>query len=153
MVAVSAPAVRSQEPNFGRALAVTGTDLFIGQPVNWYGPGVVYTYQRDTSGEWRGATRLMAPDSARMDDFGRSLAVDGRTLVVGAPRKRDGSGVAYVFDRAAAGAEWRHTAVIEPPVGGDHSEFASALALSGDDLLIGSPAVESTGVVYHYRRT
>jgi choice-of-anchor B domain-containing protein len=152
-LAVSAPAAWSQEPNFGRALALTGTDLFIGQPVNWYGPGVVYTYQLDTAGEWREASRLMAPDSARMDDFGRALAVDGGTLVVGAPRKRDGSGVVYVFERSAPSANWRHTAVIEPPADGDHSEFASTLLLSGDDLLIGSPAVESTGVVYHYRRT
>ena len=33
----------AQEPNFGRAIALSGSDLFIGQPVNWYGPGVVYT--------------------------------------------------------------------------------------------------------------
>ena len=33
----------AQEPNFGRAIALTGSELFIGQPVNWYGPGVVYT--------------------------------------------------------------------------------------------------------------
>jgi hypothetical protein len=49
----------------------------------------------------------MASDSARMDDFGRSLAIDRNTLIVGAPRKREGSGVAYVFERTSAGADWR----------------------------------------------
>jgi len=142
----------AQEPNFGRALAMTATDLFIGQPVNWYGPGVVYTYERDAAGEWREQSRLVAPDSARMDDFGSTLAVDGRTLIVGASRKRGGSGVAYAFQRAAAGEDWGYAAVIEPPVAGNHAEYASSLALSGDDLLIGSPAVDSTGVVYHFRR-
>ncbi|MCI0435141.1 MAG: choice-of-anchor B family protein [Gemmatimonadetes bacterium] len=152
VVGASASPAWAQEPNFGRALAMTSTDLFIGQPVNWYGPGVVYTYRLDPAGEWREQSRLAAPDSARMDDFGRSLAVDGRTLIVGAPRKRDGSGVAYAFERPSANADWRFTAIIEPPATGDHSEYASALSLSGDDLLIGSPAVDSTGVVYHFMR-
>ena len=33
----------AQEPNFGRTLAMTESELLIGQPVNWYGPGVVYS--------------------------------------------------------------------------------------------------------------
>ncbi len=143
----------AQEPNFGRALAVTNTDLFIGQPVNWYGPGIVYAYRLDASGEWRERSRLMATDSTRMDDFGRSLAVDGNTLIVGAPRKRDGSGVAYAFERASVDDDWRPAGIIEPPDEGDHSEYAASLALSGDELFIGAPAVDSTGVVYYYTRT
>jgi choice-of-anchor B domain-containing protein len=152
VLAVPGANVWAQEPNFGRALAMNATDLFIGQPVNWYGPGVVYTYRRDAAGEWRERSRLVAPDSTRKDDFGRSLAVEGNTLVVGAPRKRDGSGVAYAFERASADAAWQFAAVIEPPATGDHPEFAGALALSGDELFIGSPAADSTGVVYHFRR-
>jgi choice-of-anchor B domain-containing protein len=150
---VAAPGANgwAQEPNFGRALALTNSELFIGQPVNWYGPGVVYVYRRDASGAWQERLRLMASDSARMDDFGRSLAVDGQTLIVGAPRKRNGSGVAYAFERAAGGT-WRQVGIVEPPAAGDHSEYASSLALSGDDLLIGAPAVDSTGVVYHFKR-
>jgi choice-of-anchor B domain-containing protein len=152
VLAASGSDAWAQEPNFGRALAMTATDLFIGQPVNWYGPGVVYIYQRNAAGEWRERSRLVAPDSARMDDFGSTLVVDGRTLIVGAPRKRGGSGVAYVFERAAEGGGWRHVAEVEPPGVGDHSEYARALVLSGNDLLIGSPAVDSAGVVYHFRR-
>ena len=95
---VMLPAVAvAQEPNFGRALALTATELFVGQPVNWYGPGTVYVYQRDRAGAWAERTRLFASDSSRLDDFGRALAIDGNTLIVAAPRKRKGSGVAYVF--------------------------------------------------------
>ena len=144
--------VQAQEPNFGRAVVMTDADLFVGQPVNWYGPGVVYTYRRDASGGWQERTMLTASDSSRMDDFGRALAHDGNTLVVGAPRKRDGSGVAYAFERTGADGAWRQTAVIEPPRADDHSEYGAALALSGDDLLIGSPAASGTGVIYHFRR-
>jgi choice-of-anchor B domain-containing protein len=142
----------AQEPNFGRSVAMTESDLFIGQPVNWYGPGVVYAYRMDDSGQWGEASLLTAADSSRMDDFGRALAFDGNALVVGAPRKHDGDGVAYAFERASAGAEWRQVAVIQPPRADDHSEYAAAVALSGDDLLVGSPAAARTGVVYHFRR-
>jgi len=151
-LATAVPAA-AQEPNFGRAVAITDSDLIIGQPVNWYGPGVVYTYRLDASGAWDEHAMLTAPDSSRMDDFGRALAVDGNTLVVGAPRKRDGSGVAYAFERASADAPWRETAVIEPPRADDHTEYATSLVLEGDDLLVGSPAAATTGMVYHFRRS
>ncbi|MEX2465747.1 MAG: choice-of-anchor B family protein [Gemmatimonadota bacterium] len=142
----------AQEPNFGRAVAMTGTDLFVGQPVNWYGPGAVYAYRLDASGAWAEDALLTASDSSRMDDFGRALAFDGNTLVVGAPRKHDGSGVVYAFERVSAGAGWRQTAIVQPPRDDDHAEYAASLALSGDDLLVGSPAAATTGVVYHFRR-
>ncbi len=142
-----------QEPNFGRAIVLTDAELFIGQPVNWYGPGVVYTYRLDAVGEWQERARLTASDSARKDDFGRSLATDGNVLIVGAPRKRSGSGVAYAFERSSSDAEWLQASIIEPPGEGDHSEYGTSLALAGaDELFVGSPAVDSSGVVYHLRR-
>ena len=85
-LASAAPAA-AQEPDFGRAVAITDSDLIIGQPVNWYGPGAVYTYRLDASGGWDEQMMLTASDSSRMDDFGRALAHDGNTLVVGAPRE------------------------------------------------------------------
>ncbi|MDZ7778401.1 MAG: choice-of-anchor B family protein [Gemmatimonadota bacterium] len=147
------PPAAAQEPNFGRAMAMTDSDLFVGQPVNWYGPGMVYAYRADGDGEWREHATLAAPDSSRMDDFGRALAVDGNTLVVAAPRKRDGSGVVYAFERASSEGPWREAGVIEPPRDADHTEYGVALAFAGDDLLVGAPAAEGTGVVYHFRRT
>lgn len=143
----------AQEPNFGRAIALTETELFIGQPVNWYGPGVVYTYRLDASGNWTEQSRLSAADAARKDDFGRAISVHGNTMVVGAPRKRDGSGVAYVFERESSEGGWHQVDVIEPPSGGDHSSYAASVLLVGsDELLIGAPAVDSTGVVYQLMR-
>lgn len=139
----------AQEPNFGRALAMTDTELLVGQPVNWYGPGMVYAYRVDAGGQWRERGRIVASDSARMDDFGRSLATEGNTLVVGAPRKRDGAGVVYHFTRASAATPWREAAMLPAPQGG---LFGSAIALAGDDLWIGAPAADSTGVVFRFRR-
>ena len=152
-VGASTRTAAAQEPNFGRAMVLSGSDLAIGQPVNWYGPGTVYVYRQNDAGEWQAPSRLTASDASRKDDFGAALAMEGNTLIVGAPRKHDGSGVAYAFERDDAGSEWRQVSIIEPPAGGNHAEYATALALSGDDLFLGSPATDSTGVVYHLRRS
>jgi choice-of-anchor B domain-containing protein len=139
-----------QEPNYGRALAATDNELFVGQPVNWYGPGTVYAYRLDPSGQWRERARITSSDTARMDDFGRALAVDGNRLAVGAPRKRDGAGVVYLFERTAASAAWRQTAVIEAPAGG---QFGTAIALRGGELLVSAPQANGSGAVYQFVRT
>ncbi len=140
----------AQEPNFGRAIVLEGEDLVIGQPVNWYGPGMVYTYRPDGNGGWVEQSTFAAPDSSRMDDFGRALSLDGSTLAVGAPRKRDGSGVVYLFERTADG--WDFSEMIEPEGEADHALFGVSVSLEGDELLVGSPAVDGTGVVRRYTR-
>ena len=142
----------AQEPNFGRAIVIDGDNLVVGQPVNWYGPGTVYTYGLGADGQWIERSLLTAPDSARKDDFGRTLAFEGNTLIVGAPRKLDGSGVVYAFSRASATAEWEVVGTLDAP-GGAQPEYGAALALSGDELLIGSPEANGTGVVYRFVRS
>ncbi len=152
LLLVAVPA-HAQEPNFGRAIALEGDDLIIGQPVNWYGPGTVYTYRPGPDGSWREVTMLQAPDSSRMDDFGAALSLDGSTLAVAAPRKREGDiGVVYMFDRDPDMGSWSHVQTIEPGDAADHREFGAAISLSGDELLVGSPAVDGSGVVYRYER-
>lgn len=151
-LAVAHPA-SAQEPNFGRAVAMTGSELFVGQPVNWYGPGTVYAYTRSGSSGWAERQLVTAPDSSRMDDFGRAVAAEGNTLVVGAPRKHDGAGVVYVFGRASASAPWAHTATLTPPEEDGEAQLGRALALRGDDLLVGAPEAGSAGAVHHFRRS
>lgn len=145
--AVAVP-LAAQEPNFGRAMAMSSTDLFIGQPVNWYGPGTVYAYSA-TGDRWGAPELVTAPDSSRMDDFGRAIAVDGNTLAVGAPRKHDRAGAVYLFTRDNRGAAWTHTATVMAP--SMEGQAGAAVAMRGDDLLVGAPSAEGGGAVYHYR--
>ncbi len=137
----------AQEPNFGRAMALSGADLAVGQPVNWYGPGMVYTYRAGARGAWEATSTLTAPDSSRMDDFGRALALEGNTLVVGAPRKRDG--VVYVFERSDPASPWSLATTFEPGGDAEPGEYGSAVALHGDQLWIGAPGA---GEVWLFRR-
>lgn len=147
LLAAAAPAA-GQEPNFGRAVAATSSELVVGQPVNWYGPGTVYTYRRDASGRWQERERLTAAEPSRMDDFGRVLAFAGDRLLVGAPRQRDRAGTVHLFSRASAAASWRLDTVLTSADGG---EFGSALALGSDELLVSAPR-DQGGAVHRYVR-
>jgi choice-of-anchor B domain-containing protein len=149
LTVLGAAPLLAQEANFGRAIAMTASELAIGQPVNWYGPGTVYLYRLDASGRWQEQQRVTASDTLRKDDFGHTLALDGNTLIVGAPRKESNVGVVYAFSRASATAPWREVARLSAPAAG---LFGSALALSGDELLVGAPAVRGGGIVYRYAR-
>ena len=153
LVASTTSLAVAQEPNFGRAIALTDAELIIGQPVNFYGPGTVYAYRLDASGAWQEQSRLTASDPAPDGRFRPGDSpLDGNTLVVGAPRKRDGAGVVYVFERNSADGDWRQTAIVEPPAEGDHSEYAAALALAGRRTARRLPGGRFDGVVYRYIR-
>ena len=152
IIVVFAAPLTAQEPNFGRAIEMTPTDLIIGQPVNWYGPGTVYAYSASQEG-WEEPQLLTAPDSSRMDDFGRAIALDGNTMVIGAPRKHDQIGAVYIFDRTRAETPWEITGTIMPPVSEAPVQMGTALVLHGNDLLVGAPSAGRTGTVYHYRRS
>jgi choice-of-anchor B domain-containing protein len=87
-----------------------------------------------------------------MDDFGRSLALEGNTLLVGAPRKQEGSGVVYHFERSGPGEDWAFAGTVAPPSPGPRPEYGSALALQGDELLVGAPSADGGGAVHRFRR-
>ncbi|HRX17821.1 MAG TPA: choice-of-anchor B family protein [Gemmatimonadales bacterium] len=146
--AVCLPAA-AQSPNFGRAIAATPNELLIGQPVNWYGPGTVYTYRRGADGTWMERSRLTAPDTARMDTFGQSIAMDGNVLAIGAPGKEEGRGRVYTFTRRDATAPWQPATPVTATPGG---EFGQAVAVVGSQLVVGAPTAMGHGTVHVFQR-
>lgn len=136
--------------NFGGSLAMNGRQVFVGQPGNTYSPGYVYVYAPDAKGAWRQVARLAAPDSAQADGFGRTLATDGKTLLVTETDAIEAPGKVHVYQRGAGGG-WSHVSVI---AGADsNARFGRTLALSGDMALIGATGVDSlAGALMVYRR-
>ncbi len=111
---------------FGRAAAVSGGELFVGQPQNVLRPGMVYVYRAEGDG-WVEAQVLQAPDGERSDWFGRAVAVDGDVMIVGAPRAHGGTGAVHLFQRN--GARWEPQGSLAP--GGDGTAAGSAVAVAG----------------------
>ena len=66
------------------------------------GAGAVYVFARDSSGQWAQEAYIKPSNTAAFGDFGKSVALDGNSLVVGAAKIPMLVGSAYVFTRAAA---------------------------------------------------
>ena len=92
-------AVPVQAQQFGGALAVGNGDVFVGETRNMAFPGVVYVFHRDgEDGMWKEVAQLTPSDmSDKADGFGRALAAEVRTLLVGATSQNASAGAVYVF--------------------------------------------------------
>lgn len=92
---------------------------------------------------WREIAKLTASEPTRDARFGYAVALEGNTLVVGAPGPidRPKEGAVYVFTRANTSAPWALTQKLTNPTNLPHGGgFGSAVALRGDVLAVGSPS-------------
>ncbi len=98
--------------------------------------------------------KLRADDATQLDYLGHSAAADGDRIVLGAPYEDHAglqdAGAAYVFERAGTG--WAQTAKLIAADGQAFANFGAAVALDGDQLLVGADRMDSTaaqaGVAY-----
>ena len=117
---------------FGRAVAVSGNTVVVGEPRNQTTPGMVYVYGKGARG-WSESAHFSARGGVPGDGFGAALAVEGNTVVVGAPESDSTRGVVYVFTLSRAG-RWEQSARLTADGGTSGDNLGSALALSGDVL-------------------
>lgn len=133
---------------FGEALAISGREVYVGQPGNAYGPGVVYTFRPDARGVWRAARKLTMPGATNGDGFGSALALEGNTLFVGSTKADSGRGAVYLFTREGSAAG-RITAPDRKP----DDRFGSAILVAGDRAFISTSPQRGRGAVHVFRRT
>lgn len=85
--------------------------------------------------------KVTAPDGFTDDYFGFSVAIDGDTMIVGAPYDDVGGnanrGSAYVFVRS--GGVWNFQQQLLAPDGVDNDNFGFTVAISGDSAVVGAP--------------
>ena len=114
---------------------------------------------------WVGWIKLTADDSVDGDRFGWSVAIDGNTVVVGAPGDDNESGSAYVFltyfgprlDPPLCAHSWfsefdqvaKLTAT--DAAAGDH--FGWSVAVDGSTIVVGAYNAGTGGAVYVFRTT
>lgn len=86
-------------------------------------------------------------------DFGRSLAIEGDTLVVGEPERagQPGRGRVTVFRHAPPG-EWARVQTLGVDTIALNAGFGTSVAMLGDRLLIGAPNALSTGAAFLFTR-
>jgi hypothetical protein len=88
---------------------------------------------------------LTAAPGGTNQRFGFAVAIDGDTIVVGAPNANGGRGAAYVFVKPAAG--WDDTSTPTATLTDDsltsNAGFGSAVAISGDTIVVGAPRAKT----------
>ena len=110
--------------------------------------GAAYVFVRDAD-TWTQQAYLKAHNAGAGDRFGRSVAVDGDTVVVGAyledgdagNNAANDAGAAYVFVRGDT--TWTQQAYLKADSTGAGDRFGIAVALDGDTVVIGAPLESS----------
>ncbi len=134
--------------SFGSAVAANAGTVFAGEQ-NPAAPGRVSVFLQPGAG-WSGSLdanlHLSASDGTAGDQFGRALAVEGDTLVVGAPGAASAAGAVYVFARPPTGwAAGTETARLSAPQGAAGDSLGVSVALSGGVIAAGAPYAAVSG--------
>lgn len=147
----------------GRSVALDVDTAVVGAPgVDLTGQtdaGAAYVFFR-TGAAWAQQQRLVAMDALAGDAFGSAVAVSGNTAVAGSPRDDTAAGAdagsAYVFLRT--GTTWAQQMQLFAADAAATDLFGSAVGVSVDTALIGSPQADTAGgtnagAAYVYLRT
>ncbi|HEX5233970.1 MAG TPA: hypothetical protein VFW25_01430 [Silvibacterium sp.] len=133
---------------FGISVAADGNLLAVGATNDFVGPGSVYIFKLvpGTNGghpSWVLQATLHAPDGFTNDQFGRSVAIQGNTLVAAAPNAMGTggqTGAAYVF--VNTNGTWTLQAKLSPQDTNHEIGFgfgASPICISGNTIAVGAP--------------
>lgn len=136
---------------YGASAAAGDGEAFVGEALNERTPGYVYVY-RDGGDGWTEVQRLAASDAAPGDRFGRTLALVGGDLLVGATVADESMGALYVFRKDGSGA-WQEAFKIHASDGTAGDAFGRTMATDGARALVSSLAHNgSRGAVYVLHR-
>ena len=118
--------------------------------------GAVYVFTFDGS-SWIQQQKLHAQDAQESASFGYHVAMDGDTLVIGAPQNAVGNhtlGAAYVFTRRSQG--WLQDRKLVAKDSDAFDGFGLRVAINNDTIAVGSTrdsdAVIDAGAAYVYKR-
>ncbi|WP_182870333.1 Calx-beta domain-containing protein [Stieleria mannarensis] len=131
----------SATPNFGRAISIDGDRLAIGAATDdtpSSNSGSAYVFSRSGT-TWTQDQKLVPSDSSLNAEFGRSVALSGTTLVVGAHYDREidyRAGAAYVF--TSSQGIWSEQEKLLAEDGASEDQFGRDVAFSGDALMVGA---------------
>ncbi|MGH7585063.1 MAG: choice-of-anchor B family protein [Gemmatimonadales bacterium] len=122
----------------GASVALSGNTAVVGAPGRGEGAGVVHVFRRDAGGRWTQAASI-TPDSAAKGQFGRVVALDGTTLLVGAPQLAEFTGAAFAFRLDPATGSATPAGRLSSRLAVRSSGFGSALAVKGRTAMVGAP--------------
>ena len=143
---------------WGERVLLKGDALFVGQPKKDVSglpvqTGAVTVLER-TGSSWNEQQELAPADLTLGDDFGWSMAIDGNTLIIGAPMQNTRTGAAYVFTKS--GSTWSLQQKLLASNAGTYDYFGVSVDIAGDTAVIAASgedtSVSGSGAVYVFER-
>ena len=126
-------------------MAIDGDTIVVGVPHDddaGSKSGSAYVFL--TTDDWNTYTdiKLTASDAASNDHFGKSVAIDGGTIVVGAPQwENDGSGSVYLFRTS----DYAQLAKLNGPDAAAKDYFGDSVAIDGETVVATAPYDDDAG--------
>jgi hypothetical protein len=139
--------------SFGSSVAIDGNIAVVGayqNDSNGSDCGAAYVYVLSGS-QWIQKQKLVPSDGAANDQFGKSVAVAGNTIVVGSYLD-DNKGSAYVF--TCSGGIWSRQQKLVAPDAAAKDKFGCSVAIDNNTIVIGAYGDDSgKGSAYVFTRT
>ncbi|GAB5474322.1 MAG: hypothetical protein Mars2KO_24210 [Maribacter sp.] len=130
---------------YGAAVALSGNTLFVGQPYKSESlPDAVIIYEKGNDGVWTEVQQIQSSHDFDYDGFGSALAISENTLVVGANSTAP-SGAVFIFEKI--GDIWSETGELSTIQDYFNGNFGSAIAISKNQIVVGSPSTEDGGAL------
>lgn len=145
---------------FGSSLDMEGELAVIGAKWQDFDPdgdgfrdngGAAYIFRRKGKGKWIQIQKIVASDRANDVDFGAAVALEGKTILVGATREDilganvfehvTEVGAVYVFQRNVLGV-WQETQKLIPSDQPRSIQFGSSIDISGGYCIVGAVGVD-----------
>jgi hypothetical protein len=145
------------DDRFGVSVAIDGNIAVVGayqSDSNGTDSGAAYVYELVGS-QWIERQKITAPDGSAGDQFGRSVAIEGNTIVVGSYRddnNEPATGSAYVF--AHSGGVWSQQQKLTAFDASTGDRFGISVTISNDTIVVGAYGDDNyTGSAYVFVRT
>lgn len=96
----------SDSPNnsyFGSSVGLTAGRIVVGDSFQESFTGAAYVFERTSEGDWVEVGKLTLPTGVPEDRFGIEVAIEGETIMIGAPQNFINGGIpgaVYVFEKA-----------------------------------------------------
>ena len=110
--------------------------------------GVAFIFEKDEGGtdNWGQLKTLEASDNAAGDKFGTSVAVNGTTVVVGAPYETASEGALYVFEKDEGGSDnWGEVQKLVASDGASSDLLGESVGIYGNYIVSGARADDDAG--------
>lgn len=145
---------RAASDQFGISVELDGNWMYVG---NWLddlnetgisqeSAGAVYVYKKLAGNKWKQVQKIVSHDRGIKDQFGRSLAVSGNYMIVGARYENhnlsgtdslDRAGSVYLFERNVQGV-WEEVQKIIPADRDVKDEFGFSVAIDSAYAIVGA---------------